>query len=115
MREAILAINVGSSSVKFAAYEVRPSEPALLFRGMEDDRSGTSHFAIHDPAGKPIEARTSNEPELASKGATTLLSRIEPLLVRHKLVAVGHRIVHGGPEFSAPVPIDADILRKLDE
>jgi acetate kinase len=111
--EAILALNAGSSSIKFAVYEARTPEPALLFKGMLDHHAGDNRFVIKDADGKPVPDDASHAP--ASDLATTLLERIEPLLGTRKISAVGHRIVHGGAAFSAPVVIDAEVIRKLEQ
>lgn len=116
MQQAILAINIGSSSVKFAVYEARRSEPALLFRGAQGDQAQKGHFIIHDAAGKPVANEMPEPPHCeAANAILLLLERVESLLTHHTLAAVGHRIVHGGPDFSAPVLIDANILNRLDE
>ena len=110
--QAILALNAGSSSVKFAVYEARTPEPTLLLKGMLDREAADSHFVIKDAAGKPLQdARLDPKSDLTA----TLLERIEPMLGDRKLSAVGHRIVHGGPDFSAPVLIDAEVIRKLQQ
>jgi acetate kinase len=49
--EAILALNAGSSSVKFAVYEARTRKPLLLFRGLLDRHTGDTEFIVKDAAG----------------------------------------------------------------
>jgi acetate kinase len=112
--QAILALNAGSSSVKFKVYEVQAPEPVLLLRGMLDRDAGDSEFIIKDAAGKPIQDVRLNASDTQADLAAILLERIEPLLGGRKLCAVGHRIVHGGLDFSAPVLIDAEIIRRLE-
>jgi acetate kinase len=111
--EAILALNAGSSSVKFAVYEVQSPEPALLLRGTLDRHAEDTGFVIKDAAGKPVQDARLKSSDSKSDLAATLLDRIEPMLGDIRLSAVGHRIVHGGPDFSAPVEIDAEVIRKL--
>jgi acetate kinase len=113
--EAILALNAGSSSVKFAVYEVQAAEPVLLLRGLLDRHAGDTEFIVKDAAGKRVQ-----DDKLAPSGpesdlAATLLQRIEPMLGGRNLSAVGHRIVHGGADFFAPVLIDAEIIRRLEQ
>jgi acetate kinase len=112
--QAILVLNSGSSSVKFAVYEVGKPAPVLLFRGMLDWHTHESQFVIKDATGKPVGGSESSSGDLKADLATTLLDRIEPLLEDKEVVAVGHRIVHGGPDFSVPVRINAEIIRKLE-
>jgi acetate kinase len=99
MAEVILALNAGSSSIKFAVYEARTPELVLLFKGVLDHHAGDNRFVIKDVDGKhvPDDALHASAPK--SDLATTLLARIERLLGDRKLRAIGHRIVHGGADF----------------
>jgi acetate kinase len=116
MTQAILAFNAGSSSIKFAAYEVDAAHAklALICKGLLDRRSDDAEFAIKDAAGKIIEKGNATAPGPDPDITRILIERVEPLLGDRKLTAVGHRIVHSGPDFSAPVRIDSDVLQKLD-
>jgi acetate kinase len=112
--QAILVLNSGSSSVKFAAYEVGKPAPVLQFRGLLDRHTHGNRIVIKDATGKPVRDNESSSHDFKTDLAATILERIEPLLGDKKVVAVGHRIVHGGSEFSAPVRINAEILQKLE-
>ncbi|HEY3794582.1 MAG TPA: acetate/propionate family kinase [Bradyrhizobium sp.] len=114
MPQAILALNTGSSSIKFAVYAVNGSELVLLCRGLLDHHAGDTHFVIRNPAGEVLQDAKSGGAGSGADLATTLIDRIEPLLDGHKLTAVGHRIVHGGPDFCRPVQVDSDVLLALD-
>jgi acetate kinase len=115
MPKAILALNAGSSSVKFAAYEVAAgSEPTMLCRGMLDRHAERTEFVIKDADGKILQKNKSSvdgSPDLT----TTLLQQVASVLGDTELAAVGHRIVHGGPRFSTPVLIDPATLQALDD
>lgn len=54
--QAILALNAGSSSIKFAAFEVGADELTLICKGLLDRRADNSGFVIKYPAGNIIEA-----------------------------------------------------------
>jgi hypothetical protein len=112
--QAILVLNSGSSSVKFAAYEVGKPAPVLQFRGLLDRHTHGNRIVIKDATGKPVRDNESSSHDFKTDLAATILERIEPLLGDKKVVAVGHRIVHGGPDFSVPVRINAEIIRKLE-
>jgi acetate kinase len=114
MPRAILAINAGSSSIKFAAYAIGGSELTLVCRGLLDHHAGDTQFVIKNPVGEILQNAKSVKTDSRRDLATSLLDRIEPLLDGNKLAVVGHRIVHGGPDFSAPVTVDAHILQALD-
>jgi len=115
MTQAILVFNAGSSSIKFAAYEVDADKLTLICKGLLDRRSEDTEFAIKDPAGKIID-KSSAAPATGSGWdvTKTLIERVEPLLDSRRLAAVGHRIVHGGPDFAAPIKVDSDILQRLE-
>jgi acetate kinase len=112
MSQTILALNAGSSSIKFAAFEIDAQDTLTpICRGMLDRRSKDAEIVIKDPAGKIIE-KSGAGPD--SDLTRTLIERVEPLLGGRRLAAAGHRVVHSGPDFSAPVRVDSDVLRKLD-
>ena len=116
MPDAILALNAGSSSIKFALYGLG-SEPRLaaLLRGQLEGIGTAPRFKAKDPSGATLadqawgDAGQSHEALLGG-----LLGWIDTHLGGDGLVAVGHRVVHGGRDFTAPVLIDADVLTKLD-
>jgi acetate kinase len=114
MAKALLALNAGSSSIKFAVYHAGDGDQSLICKGLLDRHVSDSHFAIKDAAGKMI----GDEKPALDTGADltlTLIERLQPLLGDHELSAVGHRIVHGGARFFDPVIIERNVLRELDE
>lgn len=110
MTAAILVLNAGSSSLKFALYE--PDGIALLCRGTISAIGGDANLAVTGPEQALLEGR--RPPAHASHEAATmwLLGLVDDGSDLD-LVAVGHRVVHGGPRFSAPVRIDDGILAAL--
>lgn len=112
--QAILALNAGSSSIKFAAFEVDADKLTLICKGLLDRRVDNSGFVIKDPAGNIIETSDVASAGSDSDLTKTLIERVEPLLGDRRLAAVGHRIAHSGPDFSAPIRVNSDILQKLD-
>jgi acetate kinase len=114
MAKAILALNAGSSSIKFAAYRYGDGDLSLICKGLLDRHVSESHFTIKDAAGKTV---GDEKPDLDNSAdlTLTLIERLQPLLGNDELAAVGHRIVHGGPRFFDPVIIKPDVLRELDE
>lgn len=116
MPVAILALNVGSSSLKFGLYEwpVAKANPAVLAMGSVRDFHGRSpRFHATAPDGAVLVnergTRAAHEDPVKS-----LLDWAQIHLGDTRLVAVGHRVVHGGAEFSAPVAIDEPILARLE-
>jgi acetate kinase len=116
MSDALLTINAGSSSIKFALYALAAGEPGgLLVHGQIDGIGSQPCFVAHDAKGGelarrewPSHADVSHEDVLSE-----LLSWIDAHLGEARLVAVGHRVVHGGRKFAAPVRIDATVLAEF--
>lgn len=114
MSQTILALNAGSSSIKFAAYEVDADRLTLICKGLLDQRSGDTGFVIKDSAGNIIEKSNATAASPDATPTKSLIERIEPLLGGRRLAAAGHRIVHSGRDFSVPVRINSGVLQKLD-
>jgi acetate kinase len=99
----VLVINCGSSSVKFAALE--PESGAVACHGLAE-RLGTP--------GARLLTSTSAEIGLGERaGPTEVLACAEPLLAPLALVAVGHRVVHGGEAFAESVLLDSAALHEI--
>lgn len=116
MADAVLVLNAGSSSVKFALTEVEGGRPLQLVAGGELEGIVTvPRFTARDAKGGVLA-----DDRWADTGAAdydTLLRRmlawIETHLGQTRLIAVGHRVVHGGRDFTAPVRITDDVLAAL--
>ena len=113
---AILALNAGSSSLKFALFHTGGDgdDLALEMRGVLTGADGAMPaMRASDAAGRTI----ADAPMRVDDGQSpvhALLAWIERQLDGIELTAVGHRVVHGGRRFSAPVRIDADVIAALD-
>jgi acetate kinase len=118
MTDAILVINAGSSSIKFSLFAERSAELALVARGQVEGIYTAAHFVAQDAAGKPAaEKRWEAGAKLGHEGA--LAHIIDWLKATHggdhRLAAVGHRVVHGGTDYAAPVRLDAAVVAKLEK
>ena len=115
MDNALLVLNAGSSSLKFALYRVEgEAEFALRYRGIVEEIGGASRLRVSTaPAADecidaPVAVRDHNA------AITALLDWLDPKLDGLHLIAAGHRVVHGGADHAAPVRVDADILAQLE-
>src|ERR1700759_3665633 len=110
MSNAVLALNTGSSSIKFAVYRGGDGgDLALICKGLRDQRASDQHFRIKDADGKVI----ADQHVASTDGADPvleLLDHLKPMIGGLELAAVGHRIVHGGPRFCDPVIVDQHVL-----
>ena len=120
MNDVILVLDAGSSSLKFAVYEAggRPGQPSRLAHGQVEGLHAKPRFQAFDAGGRALD-----DVLLPDTGQPTThdeaLGRVLAWLQAHRdgsqrLVAAGHRVVHGGAEFAAPVRIDAAVLARLD-
>jgi acetate kinase len=115
MPDAILTLNSGSSSIKFALYErTRVDALQLALRGEIVGIGATPHFTAHDLSGRSLADK--GWPDAAPDfGALldTILAFAESHLGRDSLAAVGHRVVHGGPIHYRPERVTPDLLAEL--
>jgi acetate kinase len=107
----VLAINGGSSSIKFALYAAN-EEPLRLLSGKIDRIALPEAVLILHETGKEPETETiqaSNH----DTAATVLINRLEQYLGPASIKAVGHRVVHGGPKYHEPQRVTAELLEEL--
>lgn len=116
VERAIVVVNAGSSSVKFAVYRV-PDDAALtpLIRGQIDGIGSTPRFAARDASNATLVDRQLAAGEGGDIPALfrMLMAWLEHHLGAGRLVAAGHRVVVGGLEHSAPVRVDDAVLARL--
>ncbi|MFM9888922.1 MAG: acetate/propionate family kinase [Burkholderiales bacterium] len=117
MTGAILVINAGSSSIKFSLLEAVETLPSRAWlRGQVDGLGGGSpRFVAFGRDGGKL-ADESVAVARASTGHDSALAHLFGWLERSApvpIIAVGHRVVHGGSRFSDPVRIDAEVLAAL--
>ena len=112
---AVLTLNAGSSSLKFALFNGEQGLSAAA-RGEIEDLDSSPHLLVHDAAGTTLlEKHWPDHP--ANSFATVLhaiLSFTDTHLGRDRLAAVGHRIVHGGPTHTAPALVTPKLLSELE-
>ena len=117
MDDVILVLNAGSSSIKFSLFAERGDQVDLKLRGQIEGLYSSPRFVAKDAAGTEIGAhKWGKGTRLGHDGAVDYL--IEFLRgQRHdnRLVALGHRVVHGGLEFSHPTLVSAQVLAKLEK
>lgn len=114
--DTILVVNAGSSSVKFQVYSVE-GEGALRrqIKGQIDGIGSRPRLRASGANGNPIADRAypiEAVPDVpAAMGTAGEWLRDE---LRIHPIAVGHRVVHGGPEYDRPVLIDYGVVARLE-
>jgi acetate kinase len=113
MMNSIAVINAGSSSIKFAIYEASSAQ-SCLFRGQVEGIGVYPHFKVVDAAGVVVEER-SFETQGFDHGAATrqIVTTGRTLLKGGSVIAFGHRVVHGGVKYDAPVRVTEAVLDDL--
>lgn len=113
MAELLLALNAGSSSIKFALFE-KDAALACRARGGVTGMDGTPMFRATDQAGRPLAEENWQGRKDCDAAMAALLQWVESHLGADRLAGVGHRIVHGGERFTRPVRIAAETLAALE-
>ena len=110
---AILVLNAGSSSLKFQTFAPAPEGPRRLIRGQIDGIGLRPRFRAEGGGAAEAREMTATEvPDLPA--AMHLLWRWLNTRGGEELLAVGHRVVHGGPDHAAPVIIEDTVLARLE-
>lgn len=116
MANAIAVLNAGSSSLKFSLYEIAGDGLDLVARGQVEGLTAHARFEARDVRGVTLATHAwpdRQRPDHA-EAARYLLAFLRDRADGRALVAVGHRVVHGGPSFAQPVRVDAATLGALE-
>jgi acetate kinase len=117
MTDAIVVLNAGSSSFKFSLFAVNGQEMKLLVRGQAEGLSTSPRFVAKNEAGDLLEDKAWADGEmLGHDGALEYLVQfLRGRSERVKLVGAGHRVVHGGLEYSRPARVTGHVLAALEK
>jgi len=115
MTDTILVVNAGSSSIKFQMFEVGAHDRLQRrMKGQIDGIGTRPRLKAADAHGDTIvdttwpAAEASNVPAALDKVVSFLRSHLGRLPT-----AIGHRVVHGGPDYSEPTVIDQAVVDRL--
>ncbi len=118
MTDSILTFNAGSSSLKFALFACRDQAIEPVFRGQLEDLDEDPRFLVADAAGRRIVDQDLGQlrpgawthPEALAHLLHWIDVRDDDLVLR----AIGHRVVHGGEHFVAPVIVDHAVIDAIE-
>ncbi|RZL86277.1 MAG: acetate/propionate family kinase [Variovorax sp.] len=115
MADVILVLNAGSSSLKFSAFDAGSDKLPLMLSGQIEGLYTAPRFVARDAQGADIDSKAWPEgTELGHSGAIAhLVGFLQGRRGDHKLVAVGHRVVHGGLAFTQAVRVDPEVVATL--
>jgi acetate kinase len=113
MTQRILVLNAGSSSLKFAAYHAE-GEPRLELKGqLSGIGQGETRLVVADAAGRALHWGKADALAHHGNALKLLVARLEIAARPQDWLGTGHRVVHGGTRFSAPVRVDEASLKEL--
>jgi acetate kinase len=114
--DAILVVNAGSSSVKFQIFGVEGAALRRLIKGQLDGIGTRPRLSAerNDRSALADESYASNEIADVPTAIATVASWLRETQ-NLNLLAVGHRVVHGGPKYDRPVIIDEAVLSSLEQ
>ncbi len=115
--KAVVSLNAGSSSIRFAVYMLDPAHKPHLSAGGKIDGIGIApHLVARTADGEIILDRHWSDGAALTHAALQedLFGWTTGYLEGHDVVAIGHRVVHGGTQFAAPRLVDDALLDALD-
>jgi len=112
----VLVINAGSSSIKYQLYEM-PKAKVLAKGVLERIGEQTSRLSqVFDSKTHNVEAHIENHKEGMQLILQTLASKDAGVVGDiSEIGAVGHRVVHGGDEFTGSVVVNEDVIASIDK
>ena len=112
MHDGVVVFNSGSSSLKFRIYDKAASQQAtVLVKGEIEHTPNGARFCAQNHDGTVL--AQEDWPQTGLAIYDQLFQWLEHFTPKGRVVAVGHRIVHGGADFLKPVKITPDVLEKL--
>ena len=118
MTDGVLTFNAGSSSLKFALFACRSGAIEPLFRGQLEDLDEDPRFLVADAAGRRIVDQDLGQLRPGTWTHSEALAHLLHWIDVHDddLVqrAIGHRVVHGGEPFVAPVIVDETVVDAIE-
>jgi acetate kinase len=118
MTDAILVLNAGSSSIKFSLFAAAERELEPIASGQVAAIYSAPVFTAKDAQGRPAGER--RWPAGADFGHEQALAEVVDWIRKrygedHRLIAVGHRVTHGGAAHAAPTRVDRDLIATLEK
>ena len=115
---SILVVNAGSSSLKFALFRLDTAGVLnLAARGLVDGIGSRPHFKVKDAMGQALLERELEVTDVRDvKDAIALAGLwLSAHFPGEALLAVGHRVVHGGADYAQPVRVDDAVFAALEK
>jgi len=114
----VLVLNAGSSSLKFAAFAAAEGTLAPLNAGQVEGIGTAPRFTAKDAEGRKVADQAwegGGAPANHAAALGEIIGWLDGALQGRRVIAVGHRVVHGGPDFAAPMLIDVGVMAELQD
>ena len=117
MADSILVLNAGSSSIKFSLFVERGGGLDVGLHGQVEGLYASPRFIAKDASGSTVGEKSWSEGAQFDheRALDYLFGFIRGELSGFRLAGIGHRVVHGGLEYTRPVRVDAGVLARLDK
>jgi acetate kinase len=113
--DCLAVVNAGSSSIKFGVYETGGDLP-MLYRGKIEGLGVAPRLQVSRADGSTAAEQSWDAAALDARAAVIeVLHVARDLLHGMAIGGIGHRVVHGGVNFAAPVRIDAQVFAALEQ
>jgi acetate kinase len=111
----VIVLNAGSSSLKFSVYETSDADAwRLEARGQIEGIGTAPRFSARDGAGGTLDDRPLDAGVTDARGALDVMaSWLRAHFQGGRILGVGHRVVHGGAAYAAPVMVTPEVLEDL--
>ena len=117
MADFVLVLNAGSSSIKFSVFKTETTDPEVELKGQIEGLYTNAHFSARDANGSVVsEKRWPSGEKIGHDGALTHLADfLRAYRGNRRVIAFGHRVVHGGAECARPARVDAKLVTYLEK
>ena len=105
-----LALNAGSSSLKVALFPAEGDEP--LATGQADRIGPDGTLKLKDARGREM-ALAEGDLTSHAGALAVVIETVKSAFPHLRMAAVGHRVVHGGLDYSEPVLVDEEVIGRL--
>jgi acetate kinase len=113
MSASVAVINAGSSSIKFALYEAERAQD-LLYRGQIEQIGVSPSLHVTNANGESVSRLRWASDGFDHRTATQeILKTAVELLQGGRVLGVGHRVVHGGTKYAAPIRVNGEVIDAL--
>jgi acetate kinase len=113
----VLVLNSGSSSIKYRLFDDADDGLRLAARGLVErigEDTGHAEQVVVAPDGTTATTEDAAPVRDHAAGFRWIVAQLEVAGLADDLIAIGHRVVHGGAEFTAPTVIDDAVLARIE-